>query len=58
MTIYVTRVNFSFWTMNVRQNASCYQEEGGEREREREFLEYYAPYRNLSHYQPLRIFRN
>jgi hypothetical protein len=30
----------------VMKNTTCYQKGG--------FLEYYAPYRNMSHYQPLR----
>ena len=48
----ITRATFLFWTMN----ASCYQEgRGGGGDR---ILEYCAPYGNMSHYQPLRIFRN
>ena len=49
----ITRVTFSFWTKNLLEKMYLATMKGGG-----EFLEYYAHYRNMSHYQPLRIFRN
>jgi len=50
----ITRVTFSFWTTNMLGKMHLATRKGGGGE----FLEYYALYRNISHYQPLRIFIN